>query len=165
MEPKSKYVLPHLRKAEELSRPPDVENIKEFPSLGSIKKPGGGAWGNKNSFKDTIVNLIEYEKLSEQEKKVREQQEKELDGWYEVPRFTRESQERMFNIIELQIKEEEKRFQEGGFYFPSVPEIVEEETLKKKIVVKPVVYVDEEYYEEEEDCNNSDDANVEEPEH
>jgi hypothetical protein len=144
-----------------------MQNTKEFPTLGSLKKSTNGAWGNKNSFKDTIINLIEYEKLSEMEKKAHEQQEKNLDGWYQVPRITPESNERINKKIQMQIKEEQKMLDEGGFYIPSVYNIDDEEEKKECIVKQNITqeyYDEQEEQEEQEEQDEQDDINIDDQE-
>ena len=84
----TKYVLPQHRKAApapalELA---DLTNQVLFPQLSDAKQ---STWTGK-SFKQTIEDLIAYEKLSEQERAQQELRAKAMSGWHVLPKVTHE---------------------------------------------------------------------------
>ena len=84
----TKYVLPQHRSA--IVAPPlestDLSSLELFPQLGEAKQ---STWTGK-SFKQTIDDLIAYEKLSEQEKNLKEMKATAMDGWHVLPNVPRE---------------------------------------------------------------------------
>jgi hypothetical protein len=82
----TKYVLPHLRKAAPAPtlETKDLTSQELFPQLGEAKQ---STWTGK-SFKQTIEDLIAYEKLSEQEKDQQELRAKAMSGWHVLPKVT-----------------------------------------------------------------------------
>lgn len=84
----SKYILPHLRKAAPAPalQTADLTSQELFPQLGEAKQ---SSWTGK-SFKQTIEELIAYEKLSEQEKAQQELRAKAMSGWHILPKVNYE---------------------------------------------------------------------------
>jgi hypothetical protein len=75
----SVYIRPQIRKKQEEEHP-DVTNVTSFPTLGN---PGERVWDKgKKSFKATIDSLIAFEKLSEQEKAARAEEQRVMEGWH-----------------------------------------------------------------------------------
>jgi len=84
----TKYVLPHLRKAAPAPalETKDLMSQDLFPQLGEAKQ---SSWTGK-SFKQTIEDLIAYEKLTEQERTQQELRAKAMSGWHVLPKVTHE---------------------------------------------------------------------------
>jgi hypothetical protein len=84
----TKYVLPHLRKAAPAPalETADLTSQELFPQLGEAKQ---STWTGK-SFKQTIHDLIAYEKMTEQERAQQMMREKAMSGWHILPKFTHE---------------------------------------------------------------------------
>jgi hypothetical protein len=84
----SKYVAPFARKKQEVEVP-DLTNANHFPSLSKVNEK---KWDPaKNSFKETIDKMIQYEKLSEQERIARKEALTAMSGWYTISlKFTSE---------------------------------------------------------------------------
>ena len=84
----TKYVLPHLRKAAPapVLETADLTSQELFPQLGEAKQ---STWTGK-SFKQTIHDLIAYEKMTEQERAQQVVREKAMSGWHILPRVTHE---------------------------------------------------------------------------
>jgi hypothetical protein len=77
----SKYVAPFARKKQE-AESPDLTNANHFPSLSKVNEK---KWDpTKNSFKNTVNKLIEYERLSEQERIARKEALKAMSGWHAI---------------------------------------------------------------------------------
>lgn len=80
---KKAYVPPHQRKqvvAEAAKEGKlNLTDKEAFPTLGgaAVKK----SWGGEKTFKQTIDDLIAYEKLSEAEKREREEAARAMEGW------------------------------------------------------------------------------------
>lgn len=84
----TKYVLPHLRKAAPAPalEKKDLTSQELFPQLGEAKQT---SWTGK-SFKQTIEDLIAFEKLTEQEKAQQELRTKAMSGWHVLPKVNYE---------------------------------------------------------------------------
>jgi len=84
----TKYVLPHLRKAAPAPalETKDLISQELFPQLGEAKQT---TWTGK-SFKQTIEDLIAFEKLTEQEKAQQDLRTKAMSGWHVLPKVNYE---------------------------------------------------------------------------
>jgi hypothetical protein len=59
-----------------------IDDMKQFPGLKSAAPPKKATcWTGMVSFKDTIVNLIEQEKKTEEERRAEREKDREKDAW------------------------------------------------------------------------------------
>jgi hypothetical protein len=144
----SKYILPQHRKAAPAPslQSADLTSQVLFPQLGEAKQT---SWTGK-SFKQTIEELIAYEKLSEQEKAQQELRAKAMSGWHVLPKV---NYEWLLNFNEKMIELNNGPIRDMDVYQPkNVVKVYLDDEDQELIPLEPESVVESES-DSEDECN------------